>query len=101
MTFDDDDLNAFLDAFDARDYTVKLNGVAVKTVRGIYRRRTEFIGQSEQIVVLPSALIKETDLDDVTRQHTLTDSKTLKEYKIYGDFVPQESGFNLVGLVKK
>ena len=101
MQFDDDDLEAFLDAFDARDFTVKLAGVSVKTVRGIFRRRTEFVGQAEELLLLPSLLVKDTDLDDVTRQHTLTDSATLKEYKIYGDFVPQNSGFSVVGLVKK
>ena len=101
MQFDDNDLEAFLDAFDARDYTVKLNGVAVKIVRGIFKRRTEFVGQAEELVLLPSVLVKNTDLEDVTRQHTLTDSATLKEYKIYGDFVPKNSGFSVVGLVKK
>ena len=101
MPFSATDLDAFLDAFEARTFTVALNGVTVKPVRGVYRRRTEFVGQAQQIVILPTALCKESDLEDVTRLHTLTDQMTGTEYKIYGDIQPQNSGFALVGLVKK
>ena len=101
MSLDDNDLDSFLDAFEARTFTVKLDGVKVKELRGIWRRRTEFINNATQeIKVIPSAQCKESDLDDVTRSHTLTDQSTGTEYKIYGDFQPGNSGFSIVGLMK-
>ncbi len=101
MPFTDDDLDSFLDTFEARTYSVRLSGVEVKTLRGIFRRATEFVGQADQILVLPSIRCKESDLDGVTRTHTLIDGVTGIEYKIHGDFVPANSGLSLVGLVKK
>jgi hypothetical protein len=101
MPYSAADLDAFLDAFEARPFAVRLNGVLVKTVRGIWRRRTEMVGQGGELVVIPSAQCKESDLDDVTRNCTLTDTTTDIEYRIYGEPVPQNSGFALVGLVKR
>lgn len=97
--FDAADLDIFLDAFDAKTVTVKLAGATVKTIRGIWRRKTEFVGQAEQIVILPSLLVKDSDMDDVTRNHTLTVGGV--EYKIFGDFVPENSGLSRVGLSRK
>lgn len=99
MPYSDADLDAMLDAFDAKDVLVRLNGVPVKVIRGIWKRRTEFIGQADQIVILPSITCKESDLEDVTRQHTFEIGGV--EYRAYGDFVPRNSGFSQVGLVKK
>ncbi|TLM66015.1 MAG: hypothetical protein FDZ69_07480 [Deltaproteobacteria bacterium] len=99
MIFADTDLDAFLDAFDALPVLVRLDGVPVKTIRGIWKRRTEFVGTGGQIVILPSITCKESDLADVTRLHSFEIGDV--EYKAYGDFVPRNSGFAQVGLVKR
>lgn len=99
MGFTAADLDIFLDAFEAREVAIKLSGATVKTIRGIWRRKTEFVGQGEQIVILPSLLCKDSDLADVTRNHTLTVGGV--EYKIYGDFVPENSGLSRIGLTKR
>jgi hypothetical protein len=100
--FTSDDLDAFLDAFNAVDVTVKLSGVTVKTIRGIYKRSTEFGSpfETEQLRILPSLRCKESDLADVTRGHTLLLPGGAIEYKFWRDPVPSDSGFSVVGLVK-
>jgi hypothetical protein len=99
MTFSATDLDAMIDAFDAKDVVVRLDGVAMKTIQGIWKRRTEFVGQGDQIVILPSILCKESDLEDVTRLHTFEVNGI--EYRAFGDFVPRNSGLSMVGLVKR
>lgn len=94
-----DDLDNMLDAFDPVDVTVRLQGVLVKTVKGVVRKRTEYIGQSGQIVILPSITCKASDLADVMRLHTFEIDG--QEYKAYGDQEPRNSGLARVGLVKR
>lgn len=100
MPFDEADLDTMLEALGAKDVIVRLNGAPVKTIQGVYRRRTEMASpyESQTLVIVPSVLCKQSDLADVDRSHTLTTNNTL--YKIYGDFEPLNSGLSRVGLVK-
>jgi len=100
MPLTDTDLDAMLDAFNARTFTVRLEGVKTGTLRGIFRRRTEIIGQGGVQRILPSIRCKESGLDEGIRRATLTDDSTGIEYKIYGDPEPSNSGLSTVVLVK-
>lgn len=100
MPFDDTDLANMLEAFDPVEITVKLNGATVDTISGRFRRRTEMASphDAETVVIIPSVLCRESDLQNVDRSNTLTIGG--KTYKIYGDPEPMNSGFCRVGLVK-
>lgn len=98
MPFSEEDLDALLDAFDAKTVTVKLGGAVVGTIRGAFRRRTEFVGQAQELVILPSLLCKDSDLALYTRAHTLGVDGT--DYRQFGAAVPNNSGLSRVGLVK-
>jgi len=98
--FDDTDLDIFLDAFEAQDYQVTLNDVAVGTLRGIYRRATEFVspGDAEQLVVHPSLECKTADLSAFDMNHRVVVDGI--KFKFWRAPVLSDSGFSIVGLVK-
>lgn len=100
MPFTETELDAMIDSFNPRTYTVRLDGVESGTLRGVFRRRTEVIGQGGEIVIRPSIRCKESALEEITRRHTLTDGTSGITYKIYGDFDPSNSGLATVALVK-
>jgi hypothetical protein len=96
--FDEADLDAFLDEFGI-DVQVQRSGVPLDPIRGIFRRNTEFIGQSGEILVLPSIKVKTSALDGLHR----SDDFVIKGqwYRMYGHPEPRNSGFSLVGLVQQ
>ncbi|MCF6178909.1 MAG: hypothetical protein L3J63_05895 [Geopsychrobacter sp.] len=98
--FDDTDLDGMLDAFGAVTCPVKLNGGQVGTLRGIYRRNTEFVSpnEMEQLVIKPSLKCKTTDIDNYDQTHRIEVAGV--DYKIWRKPVPSDSGFSLVALVK-
>lgn len=100
MKFSDNDLNAFLDAFDAKTIIVRLSGAQVDSVRAIHKRRTEFVSphSAEAAVILPSLQIKESDLEGITREHTFEIDGV--NYRMYKEPTVRDSGFALIGLTK-
>jgi|GEM_PF-2180675 len=100
MQFDDTDLDIFLDAFEAQDYPVTLNDVQIGTLRGIYRRATEFLSphSAEQLVIHPSLECKAVELAAYNMTHRVTVDGI--KYKFWREPVPSDSGFSVVGLVK-
>lgn len=94
------DLDAMLTAFGAQDYPVKLNGVQVDTLRGIYRRRTEFISPyaGEDLVIKPSLRCKTSELGAFDMNHRFVIGGI--DYKFWREPMEKESGFSIVGLVK-
>lgn len=98
--FDAEDRAVFLDAFDAKEVTVTLDGAPVGSFRGILRRKTEFVqAETQEVKVLPSLLVPEVDLVGISRSHTLTFGGIA--YRMHGEPIPQDSGFALIGLTKR
>jgi hypothetical protein len=100
MQFNDADLDSFLDAFNAQSYPVKVNDAQVATLRGIYKRRTEFISphMAEDVVIKPSLRCKTSDLDAFDMNHRIEIGGI--DYKFWREPVENESGLSIVGLVK-
>ena len=100
MQLENTDLDAMLDAFGAQSYPVKLNGSQAGTLRGIYKRRTEFISphMAEDVVIKPSLRCKTVDLDAFDMNHRIEIGGI--DYKFWREPVEKESGFSIVGLVK-
>ena len=98
--FDAADRAVFLDAFEAKEITVTLDGALAGSFRGILRRKTEFVqAETQEVKILPSLLVPEADLVGIGRSHTLTLGGVA--YRMHGEPLPQDSGFALIGLTKR
>lgn len=97
MQFSDADLDTILEAT-GEPVVIRLNGVAVKTITGKFRKNFETLSPYESNVGIlhPVVLFKTSDLVGITNAHSFTIGGT--EYKYDGKPEEQPSGFTKVPL---
>lgn len=98
--FDADDLDGLLSGPGSASAAITLHGVPVRTVRGIFRQRTEARSPylAEETAIVPALRCKSGEVADIGRSHVLTINGAY--YRIFGDPEPHDSGTTLLYLVK-
>jgi hypothetical protein len=89
----DEDLDMFFDLDDfGLSFTIKLQGLAVVTLIGLFDEQVEVI-ENDQSFIRPAVTFKSSQVVGIDRGHTVTNDATGIEYRLFKH--PEPDGFGL------
>lgn len=91
-----------MDRFGGEDFVVKLNGMTVDTIPGIFDEAVETVSphDAETIVIRPAVTFLGSDFEGFGKAHTFTRDKTDAAYRIIGEPQADGAGMTILFLVK-
>lgn len=96
----DDDFDIFFDLTDfGLSFTIKLQGLAVATVTGLFDEQVETI-ENDQSFIRPAVTFQSSQVVGIDRGHTVTNDATGIEYRLIKPPEPDGFGMTRFYLVK-